>query len=169
MKFANLADTICAGPNWKFLELSGKCCNVSPFSADYQSKATRCPIVKCAMVYMCPASGASVVLVAHQALWFGTALHCYLINPHQIRSHGYGACDDPWDPHRPLGLDVESIFIPLTASGPKVFFESRVPKDWELSTLPIIEITAPTWDPADLQMAGPRSFQTRVVNRISTA
>ena len=34
----NHADTICAGPNWKLLELSGEYCNVSPFSSDYQPK-----------------------------------------------------------------------------------------------------------------------------------
>jgi hypothetical protein len=164
----NHADTICAGPNWKLLELSGEYCTVSPFSTDYQPKQN-IPIARCATTYTCPASGDSVVLVADQVLWFGDGLHCSLINPHQIRYHGYGVCDDPWDPHRPLGIDLESIFIPLVAEGPNLFFDSRVPTDWELSSLPIIEITSPTWNPADLRMSGPRSAPTRVVDCISTA
>ena len=108
----NHADTICAGPNWKLLELSGEYCTVSPFSTDYQPKPN-VPIAKCATVYTCQASGNSVVLVADQVLYFGDELHCSLINPHQICSHGYGVCDDQWDPHRPTGIDLESIFIPL--------------------------------------------------------
>ena len=85
----------------------------------------------------------SVVLIANLVLWFGNELHCSLINPHQIRSHGYtSVCDDPWDPHRSLGIDLDGIFIPaLLASGPNLFFESRVPTDWKMDTLPIIENT----------------------------
>jgi hypothetical protein len=38
-------------------------------------------------------------------MWFGNDLHCLLlINSHQIRSHGYSVCDDPWDSHRPLRI-----------------------------------------------------------------
>jgi hypothetical protein len=164
----NHADTICAGPNWKLLELSGEYCNVSPFSPDYQPKLD-VPIAKCATVYTCHDSGESVVLVADQVLWFGQDLHCSLINPHQIRSHGYGVCDDPWDPHRSLGIDLDSVFIPLLAAGPNLIFETRVPTAWELEHLPIIEITSPTWDPADLQMSAKRSYPTRAVDCISTA
>ena len=121
-EFDNHADTICAGPNWKLLELSGEYCNVSPFLADYEPKSN-VPIAKCATTYTCPDSGESVVLVADQVLWFGNELRCSLINPHQIRSHGYSVCDDPWNPNRPLGLDLDGIFIPLHGSGPNLFFE----------------------------------------------
>ena len=165
----NHADTICAGPNWKLLELSGEYCDVSPFSGEYKPKPN-VPIAKCATVYLCPTGGDSVVLVADQVLWFGDELHCSLINPHQIRSYGYGVCDDPWDPHRSLGgIDLGSIFIPLRGHGPNLSFESRVPTDWEMNNLPIIESTGPSWNPADLQMSRPLSNSPRVVNCISTA
>ena len=164
----NHAAKICAGPNWKLLELSGEYCSVSPFSADYKPKPN-VPIAKCATTYTCPTSGASVVLVADQVLWFGNELHCSLINPHQIRSHGYSVCNDPWDPHQSLGIDLDGMFIPLLASGPNLFFESQAPTDWEVETLQMIEITAPTWNPADLHMSRPLSSVKRVVNCISTA
>ena len=76
------------------------------------------------MTYTCPLSGNSVVLVADQVLWFGNELHYSLMNPHQIRSHGYSICDDPWDPHRSLGIDLDGIFIPLLTSGLNLSFES---------------------------------------------
>ena len=107
--------------------------------------------------------------MADQVLWFGSKLHCSLINPHQIRSNGYSVCDDPWDPNQPLGLDLEGVFIPLHSSGPNLFFESRVPTDWEMDNLLIIKLTAPVWNPADLQMSRPHSHLKRVVNCISTA
>jgi hypothetical protein len=124
----NHADTICAGPNWKLLELSGEFCSVTPFSSDYQPKAN-VPVARAATVYTCPDSGQSVLLVADQVLWFGANLHCSLLNPHQIRSYGHSLCDDPWDPHRPIGIDLEPLFVPLTVSGPNLSFESRVPTD----------------------------------------
>ena len=111
------------------------------------------PIAKCATTYPCPDSGHSIVLVADQVLWFGTDLHCSLLNPHQIRSYGHSLCDDQcWDPHRSLGLDVGTLFIPLLTSGPNLFFNSTVTSDWELDNLPIVEITAPHWDPSELTM-----------------
>ena len=165
----NHADTICADPNWKLLELSGEYCSVAPFSGEYQPKPN-VPIAKCATVYTCPTNGDSIVLVADQFLWFGDELHCSLINPHQIRSHGYGVCDDLWDPHRSLGIDLESIFFPLLAYRPDLSFESRgVPTDWKMDNLPMIEITAPMWNPADLQMSRPHLTLSRVVDCISTA
>ena len=147
----NHADTICAGPNWRLLELSGEFCSVTPFSSDYQPK-TNVPVGKCATVYTCPNSGQSVLLVADQVLWFGAGLHCSLLNPHQIRSFGHSLCDDPWDPHRAIGLDVGDVFIPFMASGPNLYFETRVPSDWEMSHLQVIELTAPHWDPSTLNM-----------------
>jgi hypothetical protein len=142
---------------------------VSPFSAEYQPKPD-VQIVKCATAYTCPTTGDSVVLVADQVLWFGNDLHCSLINPHQIRAYGYGVCNDPWDPHRPLGNDLGSFFVPLTVSGPNLSFESRVPTDWEMSNLPIVKITSTTWNPADMHRSAPRSRNTmHDVNCISTA
>jgi hypothetical protein len=103
-------------------------------------------------------------------LWFANGLHhCSLIYLHQIRAYGYSICDDPWDPHRPLGIDLGSIFVSLTVSGPNLSFESRVPTHWEMSNLPIVEITWTTWNPADMHQSAPRSNPTHVVNCISTA
>jgi hypothetical protein len=133
------------------LELLGEFCSVTPFSSDYHPK-TNVPVVKCATAYTCPDSGQSVLLVADQVLWFGADLHSSLLNPHQIQLFGHSVCDDPWDPNRALGLDVGDVFIPLLASGPNLFFETRVPSDWEMSNLPIIELTAPHWDPCTLHM-----------------
>jgi hypothetical protein len=70
----NHLDTICAGPNWRLLELSGK----YSFFSDYQLKPI-IPIAECETTYTCPSGGDAVVLVADQVLWFGNKLHCLLI------------------------------------------------------------------------------------------
>ncbi|KAI2500467.1 Reverse transcriptase (RNA-dependent DNA polymerase) [Fragilaria crotonensis] len=155
----NHADTICAGPNWRLLELTGEYCTVAPFSSDYAPKQD-IPIAKCATTYTCPTSGASLILVADQVLWFGNDLHCSLINPHQLRAHGHGVCDDPWDPHRELGIDLDHFFIPLHSLGPNLVFESRVPTDWEMEHLDIVELTSNTWNPVDMHLLTPAATQT---------
>jgi hypothetical protein len=99
-----------------------------------------------------------------------TTYIAHLINPHQIRANGYGICDDPWDPHRPLGIDLESMFIPLTVSGSNLSFESRVPTDWAMSNSPILNITLTTWNPADMHRSAPRlNPMHHVVDCTSTA
>ncbi len=65
---------------------------------------------------------------------------------------------------------METVFIPLLPCGPNLIFESRVPTDWELSNLPIVQLTASTWSPADLHMSRPLSaLTTSVVDCISPA
>ncbi|KAI2498699.1 Reverse transcriptase (RNA-dependent DNA polymerase) [Fragilaria crotonensis] len=146
-------------PNWRLLELTGEYCTVAPFSSDYAPKQD-IPIAKCATTYTCPTSGASLILVADQVLWFGNDLHCSLINPHQLRAHGHGVCDDPWDPHRELGIDLDHFFIPLHSLGPNLVFESRVPTDWEMEHLDIVELTSNTWNPVDMHLLTPAATQT---------
>jgi hypothetical protein len=80
-------------------------------------------------------------------LWFGTLLPNSLINPNQIRSHGIMVNDDPFDPTRQLGIESDDAFIPFNATGTVVYFETRVPNDWEKTHLPIILLTGEEWDP----------------------
>jgi hypothetical protein len=48
-------------------------------------------------------------------------------------------------------------------------FESRVPTDWDMLNLPIIEITSTTWNPADKHRSAPHSNTMHAVDCISTA
>ncbi len=108
----NHVDTACASPNWRLIELSGKYCTVSPFSAEYQPKHD-VPIAKFATNIYMPSNWQFCCPGRDQVLWFGNDLHCSLINPHQLRAYGYGVYDDPWDPHRPIGFELESLSVPL--------------------------------------------------------
>ena len=147
----NHADTICAGANWTVLEFTGEYCNVSPFSTEYEP-LENVPVARCATVYTFDRTGTTVLLIADQVLWFGANIPTSLINPHQLRDHGLGVCDDPWDPYRAVGIESDQGFIPFSSQGTTLYFETRSPTTWELDSLPIILLTAPRWNPHDFMM-----------------
>ena len=160
----NHADTICAGANWKLLEYTGEYCEVTPYTDEYAPKKD-VPVAKCATVYTSD-EGLSYLLVADQVLWFGSSMPNTLINPHQLRHFGVLLCDDPWDPHRELGMDTGSLFVPFYTEGSNVVFESRVPTDWEMNNLDVIEITGPHWDPSRLEMPVKQSREAQELQNI---
>jgi len=74
-----------------------------------------------------------------------------LINPNQIRATGIKLCDDPTDPYRDLGIEVEGITIPFHMEGSICSFKSRTPTDWELKNCRHIELTSDAeWEPDGL-------------------
>jgi len=150
------ADTCCAGSNWRLMEYTGETCQVSPFLESYDA-TNDVPIAKCGTVWTSDVTGQEYLLVGDQMLWFGDRLGHSLLNPNQMRMFGLSVCDDPWDEYRTLGVDCEDAFIPFEMDGTNVFFETRVPTDWELLNLPVIPITGDTWDPSTVVMKGAKS------------
>ena len=56
-----------------------------------------------------------------------------LINPNQCRAYGIPICDDPMDPHRELGMNIDDdLFIPLVMNGSTCGLTTRCPTDDEL-------------------------------------
>ncbi len=97
-----------------------------------------------------PVTGETVILVFHQALWFGSSMQNSLICPNQVRSHGISWCDDPHDPHREIGLVDQSgeVTIPFDVQGTMVGVTTRVPTSDELQHCRRIEMTSDApWDP----------------------
>ncbi|KAL7538438.1 hypothetical protein ACHAXR_011703 [Thalassiosira sp. AJA248-18] len=83
-----------------------------------------------------------------------------LINPNQIRHYGIPVCDDPYDPHRKLGIEHHEMFIPFETRGSAVYFETRVPTDDEMDYCKIITLTDGEieWDPQQVDMNGDRPY-----------
>ena len=48
------------------------------------------------------------ILEFNEGLWFGNRMDHSLINPNHLRMTGISLCDDPFDPNRALGIDIES-------------------------------------------------------------
>ena len=61
------------------------------------------------------------------------------------------------------------MFTPLLTSGPNLYFEIHVTTPWELDNLPVIELTAPHWNPSTLVMpTNHRALDERNINVIGS-
>ena len=91
-------------------------------------------------------------------LWFGTALENSLINLNQIRAYGLSINDDPLNAYE-LVIHAEELFILFDITGTVVHFESRVPAGWGKTHLPVIQITADSWDTTTVDMSAGKQSQ----------
>jgi hypothetical protein len=87
----------------RVLEFTGEYCDVSPFSKEYEPLAN-VPVAKCATVYTCDDTGALVLLVADQVLWFGDQMSNSLINPINCEPTDYVFATIRGTPTEPLEL-----------------------------------------------------------------
>ena len=157
------ADTCCAGTNWALMEYTGEICEVSPFLNTYDP-VKEIPVARCCTVWTSEESGEEYLLVGDQMLWFGNSLENSLINPNQIREYGFNVYDDPFKDM--FGIDGNDFFIPFETTGTVVHFETRTPTLWEQRNLPIILLTAETWDPSNVMLRPQR--KTREANEMQT-
>jgi hypothetical protein len=106
------ADTICAGTNFLCIRPTGMVCSVKGFHQSF-APIHEIPVATVATAWDDPESGQTFILIIHQALYFGKQLDHSLVNRNQIRISGIPVCDDPFDRHRKLGIDTETVHIPF--------------------------------------------------------
>ena len=63
--------------------------------------------------------------------------------------YGIPVYDNPFSQSQ-FGIDCNDDFILFNTTGTIVYFESRVPTDWETHNLPIIMLTGEDWDPVNI-------------------
>ena len=142
------ADTCCAGRNCVVLEYTNQIIDVFGFHRDLGSMKS-VPIASVATVAT-NVDGQDIILIIHEALWFGDALKHSLISINQVRSHGVHVWDNPCDGEHILSVyDVaSSTRIPLEMHGIVALTETRAPTKEELKSLPTVELTSSApWDP----------------------
>ena len=81
----SMADTSCAGSNWKLIEDTGITCDVYPFKDGYAA-VRDVPIGTCATLVEGD-EGSDFILIGHEMLYFGQELQRSLLNQNQIRAH----------------------------------------------------------------------------------
>jgi hypothetical protein len=77
-------------------------------------------------------------------------MHDSLLNPNQCRIHGISICDDPFDPHRQIGIHdpKTDIVIPFKMFGTIVGLETRTPSFMEIQKCRHLVLCDDTpWDP----------------------
>ena len=143
------ADTMVAGANMLCLVFTGQTCTVKPFTDKYEP-VVDVPVVTAATAFDHPCTGETIILMFHQALWFGTLVSNSLITPNQVRSFGYSLCDDPYDPHRNIGIQdqISRTEINFNVKDSMVGIDTRCPSLEECYKLRRIILTSDEeWDP----------------------
>ena len=165
------ADTCCLGTNFVVLSYTNRTADVYPYNEAYEP-ITSVPIVTGATTYHHP-NGQSYILVINEALFYGTKLRYTLLNPNQIRHHGHGYRDNPYDMERKLGIEAYDgnieLDIPMAYVGTKLSFTSTAPTNDELSKLPHVELTSSDqWDPGNVKLGINEIATLRVPRCIQT-
>jgi Reverse transcriptase (RNA-dependent DNA polymerase) len=145
----NHADTHALGANCLVIWETGRTCSVSPFSNTYTA-LTNVPIVSAATAYDDPKTGETIILVFNEGVWLGDRMQNTLLNPNQARITGVQICDDPFDPHRSLGIfdPVTDISVPLDMFGSFAGVETRLPSPQEVNECRKLPLSSnQQWDP----------------------
>ncbi len=146
-------DTCVAGPNYLILEFTGEQCDVTPYTNDYEP-IINVSVVNAATAYTDDSTGETVILRFNQVLWYGKRMTMSLINPNQMRHYGVTVSDDPTDGTRAFGISTDDVHIPFKMDGTTVYFETRVPTQYELENCKTIQVTDDTvWDPSSVSIA----------------
>ena len=142
------ADTVVLGSNCVVLHHTGKVCEVSPYTDEYDA-ITYVPVVNGATLWTDQHTNEENILVFNEALWMGDTLTYSLINPNELRAFGTLVQDNPYHTD-PLGIKPPpySLEIPLCTAGTIIYANTCAPTQAELATLPFIVLTlSADWDP----------------------
>ena len=132
-----MADTSCAGANWRVVEPTGHTCDVYAYNERYDA-IKDVPIATCATVVPGD-NGLDFLLIGHEMLYFGTDMKRSLLNQNQIRHHIHqdgGVIQDDFTRGGDFGIRTGEAYVPFYMDGSAVSFDSRVPSDLEMETLP---------------------------------
>jgi hypothetical protein len=144
------ADTCCLGYNFVPILYTGQVCDVQPF-ADGYAPMKDIPVVTGVTAYDDEETGLTYLLEFHQSLWFGEHMDYSLINLNQVRSTGISLCDDPYDKHRKLGVELSKFdkILPFAIQGNIVSMLTRTPTEYELANCEryVVMTSEDTWDP----------------------
>ncbi|NIX54954.1 MAG: hypothetical protein GWN14_03225, partial [candidate division Zixibacteria bacterium] len=161
----NRCDTVSMGKNARALILTGQTCEVRGFHNDLGGIAD-VEVATCATAWIDPKTGFTYILIFHEALYFGPSLDHSLINPNQLRHFGTPVWDNPYDTDHPMGIDLDTVFIPFDSQGATIYFETHCPTDRELEECPHIIMTSDReWDPHNVSLN--KSTPTRFVEECS--
>jgi hypothetical protein len=152
------ADTCVAGANFLLQSFDGQTCDVMPYSDTYEA-VRDVPVVTAATAWTNTETGETLILYFPQVLWYGNKMKSSLINPNQLRHYGLRICDDITDKDRQFGIEIDdNTLIPFTMEGTTVYFETRVPTEWEMENCRIHVMTDDSpWDPSKVQISSIRN------------
>ena len=140
------ADTTVLGSNCVVPSYTGKECEASPYSSQYEA-VQNVPVVTGATVWTNAADGTAYLLIFHESLWMGDKLDHTLVNPNQLWAYGVSVQDNPFDA-KPLSITTDDVSVELYSEGTIICGDTQTPTESKLSQLPRFILTSPhDWDP----------------------
>lgn len=148
------ANMVVLGRHCFIFEWSGKFCSVNPFTETLGS-IKNVPIVDAAILYECPYTQESFVLLCRNALYLPN-MHDNLIPPFILRESGALVndtpkihCADPTSDDHCISFSDSTLRIPLRLNGTFSYFHTRKPTEEDLQTCDKIFITPDRqhWNP----------------------
>ena len=144
------ADTCVAGANTALSWYTDHKVSISPFIGEYKPINDK-PIATVATAWDNPADGSTIILIIHEALFFGDQMTHSLLCPYQLRSNGIIVNDipqifNPTSTHSIIIPDV--ISLPLGMRGVLSYLPTRKSTEEEVQNCLRYELTSPEpWDP----------------------
>lgn len=156
MELDSHADTVVLGNNCIIIAYTGQECDVSPYTESYNA-IEGVPIVTGATAWTSDATGETLLLVFHEALWMGEVMDPSLVNPNQLRHFGVSVQDNPFSSTQMhITNETNDMVIPLDANGTTIYFSSRTPTDKELQTCRHVTMTSRSeWNPHEVRFPDP--------------
>ena len=146
IKLDTHTDMTVLGSNCVILSYTGKECEVSPYSSEYEA-VWNVPVVTGATVWMNTTDGMANLLTFHEPLWMGDKLDHMLVDPNQLRAYGVSIQDNPFDTN-PLSITTDDASVELYLERTIICGDTRTPTESELGQLPRLILTSPhDWDP----------------------
>ena len=143
------ADMTVLGSNCVVLSYTGKECEVSPYSSEYEA-VQNVPVITGAMVWTNATDGMAYLLIFHESLWMGDKLDHTLVNPNQLRAYGVSVQDNPFNT-KPLSITTDDASVKLYLEGMIICGDTQMPTKSKLGRLPRLILTSPhDWDPHNI-------------------
>ena len=140
------ADRTVLGSNYVVLSYTGKECEVSPYSSQYEP-VWNVPVVTGATVWTNTTDGTAYLLIFLESLWMGDKLDHTLVNPNQLRAYGISIQENPFNT-KPLSITSDDATVKLYSEGTIICGDTRTPTESKLSRLLRLILTSPhDWDP----------------------
>ena len=108
-------DKTVLGLNCVVLSYTGKECEVSPYSSEYEA-VRNVPVVTETTVWTNTTDGMAYLLIFHESLWISDKLDHTLVNPNQLRAYGVSIQDNPFDT-KPLSITTDDASVELYSEG----------------------------------------------------
>jgi hypothetical protein len=136
------ADTCVAGAIFAIIEHTDQLVSMTGYTSKL-GQIQGLPVVTAGTVWT-SSLGQAYLLLMHETVYFGQRLKNLLLCPNQLHANGVTVNNVPtqFDLSSTHSIIVNDVTIPLDLHGVVSYFETRLPTEEEIKTLPQIHLTA---------------------------